>query len=466
MVMAMLRNPRVVLATGLFTVVSYIAGRRFKLAARTLSMLTAFVDVVRQNQMLMGLLVPTGMGFLLYQLRWIANTIYSEIRSLFLCQIQVKNSDKSFTAVLAYIAALTTSETNLVCTTKKKKNKGWRQRWIEGMSGVKTAPAVNYEPAQSSRLQFVEFKGHKIMVSREKGQTITTGYRREPLELETIYLSAWSSSCTLIKEFIKTAVEMEFTETNKGIGIFALSSMSWYGGWERVLTKDKRDRSSVVLADEISEQLIADAKNFLDSHEWYRQRGIPYRRGYLLYGPPGSGKTSFVQVLAGELNLDICMLSLSNENLNDESLATNLRDAPADAVILLEDVDAVFVESRQQDDGAAASVAQKRKASGGVSFSGLLNAIDGVASQEGRMFFMTTNYPDRLDSALVRPGRCDVKIQLDYATHAQVRRAERKKHNCYITCSSCACVVACLLAGLVPWMVAFFLVNCCCCCCW
>lgn len=112
------------------------------------------------------------------------------------------------------------------------------------------------------------------------------------------------------------------------------------------------------------------------------------------------------------------MLSLSNESLNDETLATNLRDAPADAVVLLEDVDAVFVESRQQGLGGDSN---KRKSSGGVSFSGLLNAIDGVASQEGRMFFMTTNYPDRLDSALVRPGRCDVKIELDYASHEQVR---------------------------------------------
>lgn len=304
--LSVLRQPRVVVATALMAAVSYAANRQFRLAAKVLSILSAFLEVVKQNQMLTGLLVPTGMGVLLYQLRWVANTLYSEVRSLFLCQIQVKNSDKSFKAVLAYIASLSTTETQLVCTTKKNENQGWRQRWMMGMSGAKVAPEIGYEPAQSSRVQIITYKGHQIMVTRVKGQTITTGYSRQPLELETIFLSAWASSCELIKAFIAEAVQMEFAETNKGIGIFALSSMSWYGGWERVLTKAKRDRSSVVLDNKISDSLIADARKFLDSQEWYTRRGIPYRRGYLLYGPPGSGKTSFVQVLAGELGLDIC----------------------------------------------------------------------------------------------------------------------------------------------------------------
>jgi chaperone BCS1 len=191
-----------------------------------------------------------------------------------------------------------------------------------------------------------------------------------------------------------------------------------------VLVKEKRSPDSVVLDNDVSSNLLGDARHFLSSHAWYTERGIPYRRGYLLHGPPGSGKTSFVQVLAGELSLDICMLSLSNESLTDESLASNLRDAPANSIILLEDVDAVFVASRGQggDGGGGGSGGdRKRSSSNGVSFSGLLNAIDGVASQEGRMFFMTTNYPDRLDAALVRPGRCDVKVELNYASQHQVR---------------------------------------------
>ena len=72
-------------------------------------------------------------------------------------------------------------------------------------------------------------------------------------------------------------------------------------------------------------------------------------------------------------------------------------------MLVLEDIDALFIE--RESTGASSS----------ISFSGLLNAIDGPASQEGRMLFMTTNHPDRLDPALIRPGRVDMQAELGLA---------------------------------------------------
>ena len=77
--------------------------------------------------------------------------------------------------------------------------------------------------------------------------------------------------------------------------------------------------------------------------DWYRARGIPYRRGYLLHGPPGCGKTSYITALAGELQYSICVLNLSDRSMSDDRLAHRLADAPENSIILLEDVDAVFV---------------------------------------------------------------------------------------------------------------------------
>ncbi len=70
--------------------------------------------------------------------------------------------------------------------------------------------------------------------------------------------------------------------------------------------------------------------------------GIPYRRGYLLHGPPGSGKTSFIQALAGSLSYNICLLNLSERGLTDDKLNHLLGLAPERSFILLEDVDAAF----------------------------------------------------------------------------------------------------------------------------
>jgi chaperone BCS1 len=73
-----------------------------------------------------------------------------------------------------------------------------------------------------------------------------------------------------------------------------------------------------------------------------RHVGIPYRRGYLLHGPPGSGKTSFIQALAGSLSYDICVLNLSERGLTDDKLFHLLSNVPERSFILMEDVDAAF----------------------------------------------------------------------------------------------------------------------------
>lgn len=75
--------------------------------------------------------------------------------------------------------------------------------------------------------------------------------------------------------------------------------------------------------------------------------GIPYRRGYLLHGPPGCGKSSFITALAGELEFGICVLNLSERGLTDDRLNHLLSVAPQQSIILLEDVDAAFV-SREE----------------------------------------------------------------------------------------------------------------------
>ena len=152
-------------------------------------------------------------------------------------------------------------------------------------------------------------------------------------------------------------------------------------------------------------------KDFLSSSKWYYERGIPYRRGYLLHGPPGSGKSSFIQALAGELDYNIAILNLSERGLTDDRLNYLLTVIPTRTLVLLEDADAAFANRRQADgDGYRGA---------NVTFSGLLNALDGVGSAEERLLFLTTNHVERLDAALVRPGRVDMTVRLGEATRWQ-----------------------------------------------
>ena len=108
--------------------------------------------------------------------------------------------------------------------------------------------------------------------------------------------------------------------------------------------------------------------------------------------------------------MDICYLNLSADNLDDDDLNRALNNCPRNSIILLEDIDGIFVEREAVAEG-------QRDHRRHVTFSGLLNALDGVRSQEGRILFMTTNHIEKLDPALLRPGRTDFHAHLNNASY-------------------------------------------------
>lgn len=190
---------------------------------------------------------------------------------------------------------------------------------------------------------------------------------------------------------------------------------SWGTEWKPFgEAKRKRPIDSVVLEKGLKERIVTDVQVFLKARNWYLDRGIPYRRGYLLYGPPGTGKSSFIQALAGELDFSIAMLNVSERGLTDDRLAHLLANIPSRTIVLLEDADAAFVNRTQSDEHGYRGAT--------VTFSGLLNALDGVASSEERIVFLTTNHIERLDEALIRPGRVDMTVRLGEATVWQVEQ--------------------------------------------
>lgn len=254
---------------------------------------------------------------------------------------------------------------------------------------------------------FIRYKQAFIMAERirdEKSREFSGGTPWETITLTTLYHHA-----PIVHEMFKEAHGQASKAKEGKTVIYNSWSTEWKPFGE---PRRKRPLDSVILDEGVKEKIVADIEEFIHSAKWYFDRGVPYRRGYLLHGPPGGGKSSFISALAGYLDYNIAILNLSEHGLTDDRLNYLLTKVPQRTVVLLEDVDVAFANrrTRTDDDGYRGAT---------VTFSGLLNALDGVASAEERILFLTTNYPERLDRALVRPGRVDMTVRIGEATRYQ-----------------------------------------------
>ena len=213
----------------------------------------------------------------------------------------------------------------------------------------------------------------------------------------------------LLNEVIDRAVSFQAKKISAFVGVWS--------NWRRLRTFTPRKIESVILPDGVAETIVLKLRAFLADKSWYQEMGIPYHMGMLFHGTPGSGKTSIIGALAGELKMNLYILSLASEEMNDERFACLLSEIPPNSFMVLEDVDAAFVtHDRSIIEG------DKVPATKGLTLTGILNSLDGFMASEGSIVLMTTNHRDRLDPALLRPGRVDFEEEFRTATQSQLRR--------------------------------------------
>ena len=273
----------------------------------------------------------------------------------------------------------------------------------------KTELAFNFVPSTGRHLMRLE--DSFVLVERQRDNRTIDMTSGSPWETLTLTTMAWNGH--IFREILRQAETMALAKEAGRTVIYNPIGHDWrpFGDPKSVRVFD-----SVILDKGVAEIIAGDVRDFLHSKDWYANRGIPYRRGYLLHGPPGCGKSSFVMALAGLMNYHIAMLNLCDPSLTDERLQYLLAHAPPRSLLLLEDIDGA-VSSGVEIPGQPVQAY-----SGRLTFSGLLNALDGVAASDERIIFMTTNRVDILPPALVRPGRVDLKIYVGLATESQLER--------------------------------------------
>jgi len=168
------------------------------------------------------------------------------------------------------------------------------------------------------------------------------------------------------------------------------------GYWEVLFKNSKRDIQTVFINKK--QEIIDDIDEFINSETDYKIFGHPYKRNYLFYGPPGNGKTSFINAIASKYNLNVYLVSFS-AILTDELFKRLISIIPRNALLVMEDIDVLFDEKEKKN----------------LSLSTVLNIMDGLARKNRIISIMTTNNYDRLTDIFKRPGRIDMTIEFTKA---------------------------------------------------
>lgn len=247
---------------------------------------------------------------------------------------------------------------------------------------------------QEDNVFVIQYKGKRIVIQKESEKQEKAESAKERM-FRKYQLTGYRCKKE-INEFLDEILQKHDAAKPKEM-IKILIGTS-YGEWRLFDDLHVKPLNKVFLPKGTVDMLDRDTREFCAAEDWYSSVGIPYKRGYCFYGPPGNGKTTLSLALACHLNRNVHILNI-NAMDDDDSLQRCFSDLKRNSVLLIEDIDRSFV----QREGV-----QKK-----ISFSVLLNCLDGALSKHGVIVIITTNHIEQLDPALLRDGRVDMKISID-----------------------------------------------------
>ncbi len=345
-------------------------------------MIDWLITQIQTNVVFSGLVGASSIGGAVYLARNIPAKVIQLIRFAFTIHLKVYNDDDAFQWINEWLARhpYTKKARRLKLSTHHDGREETESSW-------------SLSPGEGRHI--MTFCGRLLILEREVVNPEGGGARVQ--RVETISITLLSRNLGLMRRLIDEARNVRDGERH--LNIFRYS-----GYWARSARRLPRPLNTVSLPTGQLERIVADAEEFYNSRDWYEQRGVPWRRGYLLEGPPGTGKTTLAMALASHLDRPLYVLNLGSVG-DDGELLDAFATAPARGILLIEDIDgtdASHVRSKEKNKEGAEKIRT-------VTISALLNAIDGAFAVDGRLLLMTTNRPEVLDPALLRAGRVDLK---------------------------------------------------------
>ena len=349
---------------------------------------------------------------------FVQEQIYALAKGTVLSEIAFDSDDEIYIWIMEWIKKQPLTGRKLIAKVGMSSENSWKSHSKKGT--LREPPEISYEPSMGTHYLWFQRRLFRFSqwVPRERGETVVLRPRRKHVEAT---LSCVGRTAMPIQKLLLQAAADHFEKMSSMTPIYRPHPKTVRenarGYWSEIASRPSRSMDTVIFDAKQKATLVKDMDEYLqpETMKWYADHGIPYRRGYLFFGPPGTGKSSLCFALAGHFRLPLYCLSLQEPSMTEEDLAALFDSLPRQCIAVLEDVDCAGLVVRTSSENS-------KEKNGSISLSALLNIIDGVASQEGRVLIMTTNRVEVLDTALVRPGRVDLRIEFELASKDDARR--------------------------------------------
>lgn len=261
------------------------------------------------------------------------------------------------------------------------------------------------------------FENYKIKIS-----FVTDGKGAPSLENRDIVIKV-DDKIGILDRYMKYIIKL----VNSNVSELKIFRIQLSGGkknryiqWKKSNLLTNKNIQNTIVSDNVEVQYYQDLQKFMNNEEYHFKKGLPYKRGYILYGEPGCGKTSLIKAAANEWKLPVFILDLNIVKNNSELISLiseiNCYINPKQKYILVfEDFDRTKIYKREF--GYDYSTEKS-----GITQDCILNILDGIDESYGRILIITTNDLHKIQSipALIRPGRVDTAIYMTYCDRKQI----------------------------------------------
>ncbi|MCK5017004.1 MAG: AAA family ATPase [Candidatus Peribacteraceae bacterium] len=369
-----------------------------------LELWTQFTTYSKSNPVIAGVVGLWGLSVATFVLKQVPTIIMNTIERQLTVTVSIHNADTAF-----YYC-------DYWCYQQKFTNTFRSLRVVGTNWGDKTIGETSVTAGYGTHWFFYKWRLIKYNRVREEA----TGTQQNK---ETITFTTFGRSQSTIR-LLLADIESSYVK-NEVLKIYEWETDRWQFAGEA----PKRPWNSITTNDGIKEEILGQLTKFLDEDEqaWKLENGIHNKITIQLEGPPGTGKTSIVRAIASKLSRNIHVLSLSS--ISDNGLKKALSSAGKNSIILIEDIDSSSAtksreKSKNKSDGNAPITLLEDWSM--ITIQGILNALDGISSSNGRIIFTTTNHPEKIDPAILRKGRINYRFIIDYMNNDSINSYLKK----------------------------------------